>query len=470
MPVFAVCGGFHFRKQQKGKDIIMRKTAVQIRKMMKSENVHEMISSTPDNFIEFLAFIPLFFLMSVPLEQLISNFLFPDLQITSYAVKYESIRTMAVILVPVSVLIMLYKRYVSGRPVTTGKILREVPAAGFFGFVILMIIVSTAVNGFTREALYGNYYRQESAFTFIMYFSVYFASGMMIKNKTFRAVIQYTFILSSVPVGVYALIAYIRVRIAGLVAGYEVSAVFHQSNHYGYYILMVILQCSVLFVTERKLPAKSVCMAVFTLNTAVLVINNTFGCLIACLLGLVFNCIVISVSKRTFSRPAAAVTGVFLLTVLVMSLFVDTVYYSFIGLFREIKNAAETPENAGEIGTGRGILWSNTLNYIKEKPFSGFGTEGIGERLAEDSGNLNNRPHNEFMQYAAFYGIPAAAAYICGVFSVYLKALEKRTKLDKYTIAALVSAFGYLVSSFFGNTMYYTAPYLFVFLGMGCVI
>ena len=37
------------------------------------------------------------------------------------------------------------------------------------------------------------------------------------------------------------------------------------------------------------------------------------------------------------------------------------------------------------------------------------------------------------------------------------------------TFACLGAAFSYLVSAFFGNTIYCTAPFLFLFLGMGLV-
>ena len=50
-----------------------------------------------------------------------------------------------------------------------------------------------------------------------------------------------------------------------------------------------------------------------------------------------------------------------------------------------------------------------------------------------------------------------------------LVGLKNKMKLDVCTIAAITAAFGYLVSAFFGNTMYYTTPYLFILLGLSCV-
>ena len=42
-----------------------------------------------------------------------------------------------------------------------------------------------------------------------------------------------------------------------------------------------------------------------------------------------------------------------------------------------------------------------------------------------------------------------------------------RKKLTNVQIVSLIASFAYLASSFFGVTMFYTAPYLFILLGLG---
>ena len=95
-----------------------------------------------------------------------------------------------------------------------------------------------------------------------------------------------------------------------------------------------------------------------------------------------------------------------------------------------------------------------------------------GGKLVSKYGSVferDSRPHNEYLQYALFYGIPAALLYITGCFSVFLQDLRLEDRLDAMTFACLGAAFSYLVSAFFGNTIYCTAPFLFLFLGMGLV-
>lgn len=110
-------------------------------------------------------------------------------------------------------------------------------------------------------------------------------------------------------------------------------------------------------------------------------------------------------------------------------------------------------------------LWRLTIDRIREKPIFGHGVEGIADYLSENFGN--NRTHNEYLQYTAFFGIPAAISYVVGVFCVFLAGLKQKTKLDPEMLIALSADFGYCVSAFFGNTMFYTAPYFFMFLGLG---
>ena len=59
--------------------------------------------------------------------------------------------------------------------------------------------------------------------------------------------------------------------------------------------------------------------------------------------------------------------------------------------------------------------------------------------------------------------------YFLGCFGIFLRALKKKKIMDGATLVSLCAAFGYLVSSFFGMTLFSTAAYLFIFLGMGYV-
>ena len=161
-------------------------------------------------------------------------------------------------------------------------------------------------------------------------------------------------------------------------------------------------------------------------------------------------------------------TVIFVLISLVMSIWYDTIFSNLFTFSKDvatITSSSSTEATAKSAGTGRWELWVYTVEFIKEKPLFGWGLEGTTKQLGELVGHTD-RPHNEYLQYAAFFGIPASIAYICGVFSVFLNGLKHKYELDIYTITALIASFGYLVSAAFGNTMYYTSPAFFILLGL----
>ncbi len=426
-----------------------------------------MLENIPWVYIEFLAFFPLLFFVLTPFLQLIHDLIDPYAHSVAYATKTSAAFICAATAGMIGVLLYILKSvHTNGKPSLKSVIKQNIPMV-FFLFVILMIIISTLINGFTKEALYGDVYRQESFFEFIGYFAVYFLSATIISDKRLKAVILYTLISSSIPIAVVTILDSRFFNIPALDESTGASAVFHQFNHYAYYLIIVILLSAVLFVKEKKPWARVLCMASFLINNVMLVINNTFGCYLACFIALVFASVIISVTEKKFNIMSVVMVVIFIAISGIMSIWEQAISSNIFTFAGDIGNVIEKPEDAGTAGTGRWTLWTHTMGYITEKPFFGFGVDGIKERLTLETNNVNDRPHNEFLEYAVFFGIPAAAAYICGVFSVYLSGLKNRMKLDIYEVAALAAAFAYLVSSVFGNTMYYTAPFLFIMLGIG---
>lgn len=341
---------------------------------------------------------------------------------------------------------------------------RNVPML-FFCFTFAMMLLSTMVNGVTSAVLYGDAYRRESLYSFAAYFFFLFLCATFIQSESKKAWLLGAYLFSSLILAARELIAYMMTP-AELTKSYlqVVTSVFEQFNHYGYYLAMAILISSVLVRSSKKI-LRYLAVASFLANSAVLVINDTFGAFLGCLLGLIFSIIVCSICNRKLDRTAIGMLVLFILTALLADLRGRTLLRNFSQLFVDVEKIASGAEDANRAGTSRWGIVTATVRYISERPLLGFGLEGIGKRLTSDAGM--DRPHCEYLQYAAFFGIPAAISYVLGVFHVFLNGLKHRYALDLYTKAALVAAFGYLVSAAFGNTMYYTAPYLFILLGLG---
>ncbi|MDE5945680.1 MAG: O-antigen ligase family protein [Oscillospiraceae bacterium] len=435
----------------------------QFRIIIKSKTINEMFSNITQDIIEFIAFIPIIIMTLSPLYQLIKNFFISY----HYTFTINSINQIAGILGIFLLILFIGKNIAEKRKIS--ELIKENKTMMFFIIFSALMIISTVINGFNDYVFHGDRYRNESLFTYLIYFLIYFFCASLIKNGKLKSVAIYTYISGSIVIGIFSIIHVFFTPIEQFshymadIERHQLTSIFMQFNHYGYYLLMAILLSSSMFILEKSRTLKILCMFSFILNVVVLIINNTFGCYLACFLAMIFNIIVLHIKERKINKNAVFMLICFIAISCIMTLWYNTIFTNIYTFILDILKIARNSEDAENAGTHRWKLWKYTASYIKEKPVFGFGVEGISQRLDKDTGV--DRSHNEFLQYSAFFGIPSAIIYICGVMTVFFEGLKNKSKLDIYTITAIITAFGYLVSSFFGNTMYYTAPFLFIFLG-----
>ena len=123
---------------------------------------------------------------------------------------------------------------------------------------------------------------------------------------------------------------------------------------------------------------------------------------------------------------------------------------SFIGRIEEYNGESDVDT----ISSGRIEIWAEIIGKIKESPIIGVGI-----------GNTRN-PHNEFLQTAAWHGVPAVLFYIAALGAMYVKAFVNRKGLTDTQITALGGTTGYIVSSFFGNGLLQTIPTYILILAL----
>ena len=99
-----------------------------------------------------------------------------------------------------------------------------------------------------------------------------------------------------------------------------------------------------------------------------------------------------------------------------------------------------------------------TLPLLKEK--LGQTTDSyLKERIDQD------RPHNLLIYLACVSGIPGMIIYVIAVSIIVINGIIKLFKNNQSGKIFLIIVITYLISSMFGNSMYYTSPYFFIFLG-----
>jgi O-antigen ligase len=149
--------------------------------------------------------------------------------------------------------------------------------------------------------------------------------------------------------------------------------------------------------------------------------------------------------------------------VMVLGITVVTASDYFAGTFTQLYT--DTSNLTDHSGSGRWLLWKTTLEAIAEKPLLGYGPEGMAW-VFEARGVSNDRPHNEILQYAASIGIPGLLCYLAALILLWRKFWQQRKQAGLVLLTAVCAVIAYFVSSLVGNTMFYTTPFFFMFLGL----
>lgn len=239
------------------------------------------------------------------------------------------------------------------------------------------------------------------------------------------------------------------------------ASVYLNTNHFGYMLTIGLMAMAGLTFIEKKIVAKVVALVLFAFNLWSLIVNNTFGAYLGVLFGIVFLSIIMLVRNKKYYKDVIVVILVFVSVSLVMDRNNGIVTDNFSTTYKDSQNIS-TDNGAG---SGRIGLWKETIECIEERPVFGFGPEGLHDRLL-DAGFGNDRPHNEYLQHAAFLGIPGLLFYLTALISLLIFCIKNIKKIPLIFIVVGGIVFGYCVSAFFGNTLYYTTPYYFMFLGL----
>lgn len=221
-----------------------------------------------------------------------------------------------------------------------------------------------------------------------------------------------------------------------------------------------------LYLTEQKGGLQLFWpIASFAIMTAALVQNRSLGPYLAVIVGLLCSVVLgIAHNKNLWRRLLIAVVVFCSLSVL-MNAFSLGLSQDLRRLFGDIGNILRQTRDAPLAGSGRWKIWVNGLQFASEKPLFGYGPDNLGVRYAAAGINID-RPHNELIQFAASLGLPAVIFYLTALSGHFIGFFRRWRVVSLPLLMVFCALITYLVSSFFGNTMYYTTPYFFLVLGL----
>lgn len=354
------------------------------------------------------------------------------------------------------------------------KAVKTMPVFNIFALLVIVIIISQTVNGWGYYALYGAEVREETAFMQIGYFALLFPAGALIGDNNKKLWLIRLHLAVSIVLIVCAFTVWKADSRLASVAEWRscFSSIYSNTNYYGYYLSLTVPAAAASFVAEKHPAWKAFALFTLAANGSALYINSTMGAWVACSFALAFIFATRYYIEKRFNVFALAAVFVFAASMLITHFVLRSAgaaeaNANNVGkLVDDIGAIINEGASASKAGSGRWGIWREVIPLIGKRPLLGYGIEALySNGLAEIV--HNTRPHNEFLQYALFYGIPAALLYIAGCVGVFLRGKRLRAKLRPAAYICLAAAFGYLVSSFFGNTLFCTSPLFFLFLGMG---
>lgn len=351
----------------------------------------------------------------------------------------------------------------------------------FFAAMLVWGGIAVCLSDNKYISMFGTSYRLDGYLSYCIY-AGFFGCAMILSDRNKLLKVLKCFVGVSVVLGITSLVAMIPFfsktpNIYCISLRYmRGTSIFYNINHYGYYLVLAIICAMGLFIYEKNRIKSAAWLIAALFNIWVLIDNNTFGCYIAVFAGLIaFSYFFIAREKKKFNmKTIIPIISFVILSVCLLPFY--NIGKNFFSLNEDISKFADEDQDTSAAGSGRWTLWVQTVEHIKNKPVFGYGPEGlIGKftaKVKDNSGaeqiqtSFQDRPHNEYLQHAAFMGLPALIFYLAALIMLFLNRIKNIKNISVIVLIAGCAVIGYAISAFFGNTMYYTAPFFFILLGI----
>ncbi len=353
-----------------------------------------------------------------------------------------------------------------------------------------------------QKAFYGDAYRKEGFITYLIY-AGFFACAFLIKSDKLKRCLLNSFIIVAIINIILINLTNNSIQMLKIFHFKNIQVgVFSNSNHYGYYLLLATITACLSFIVEKNKIIKSFYGLAYLILIYNLILNNTFGCYIAFAITMILFFVYCIYQKKN-----RVITVVSVLILIIISCFVqyngkNVVVNNAKTLFNDISSILDVAKNRNNYkieenvqnennnisksenntknnsainseaekrlenaGSGRAQLWKYGLKIFLDKPILGYGTDNL-ESEYKKYNIEQDRPHNLIIQLATTSGLPGCILYIIAIGLILVRAFKKLKNSNSIYTIVFFAIIAYLISAMFGNSMYYTSPYYFIFLGI----
>jgi O-antigen ligase len=325
-------------------------------------------------------------------------------------------------------------------------------------------VLSTLAAPDPRACFQGDLYRNEGLVTYFIYACVY----LLIRNCCGRESVRRMLSCLVFSVSLLSVFSTLCMPPLADLLGMPASDILHigscgpfdNRNHFCYILGIATVIAGGLYITDRCHKMKPVYLFLYVLLVHAMIRNQSLGGYLAAGIGIGAYLVVACIRKDLKPRKAAVLAVLFVVVSCISSCFGEHATADAAGMAGSVMDQEVTTTQV------RLYMWKKTLNYIAQRPLLGYGPDGSGVIIFEMYNEVNNRPHNEYLQYAAYLGIPGLAMYLTALGSLLVRLLRSFRNLSPVCVVMACAVLAYCASAFVGNTMYYTTIYYVGILAM----
>ena len=364
-------------------------------------------------------------------------------------------------------IIYLIGRFVMNKEQILQKIKKE-PWHFCLLAMLFWACISTLLSDDIYTSFHGTDYRFDGLQSYFYYAAMYVCAFIVANTNKNKVVCNVFAVVASLASLIVILQDLGNSFINQCFVGGPRTAMFFQFNHTGYYLNLGIVCLMGLYLYEKRLWLRFYYALSLAFQLFAILVNSTFGSYLGSFAAMIMITIFFYRKVRKFDyKPLVVVAIFFLISFASYMGYVPTssgedMRVNLQTLFGDAGDILDDPLNATGAGHGRMTLWQQGLKMIPRRPIFGYGPEQLDKELSEIM--WVDRPDNEFIQHAVFLGIPGLLFYLGALITMFIYQWIHMRKLEGTTLIAAGCVVAYLVSSLFGNSMFYTVPYLYMFL------
>lgn len=346
--------------------------------------------------------------------------------------------------------------------------------------VLLIYLILLIISLFFTEniglAIYGRHDRVEGLITILMYMILFIIGRSFTKfNDKFFIVIMFTAVI----VSIYGISQYFGFdpfprNYRTMNYGKSAFSTMGNPNFLGSYLVLMIPVTIYLYIIKKR----ELGMLCYSVLLFCLLCTRTRGAWLGVIFSAICFVVLHLIYYKNFKYFVKRYFMIIIISIIIVLLFNFYSDGALISRFTTISADAKEFLNSGEksdyAGSHRGFIWKRVIELIKNRPFTGYGIENLGETFIKyynddmikfwGEPRYVDKAHNDFLNIAVTTGLPSMLVYVIFILSVIKKGFSNVQ--NPLMLLLLPSVLGYLTAIFFNISVTSVAYIYWIFLGM----